>query len=114
MARWDPAGMSLPGAFELDSEDLGRGGWGAEFTDPPSTPAAVPLHKIPMREFSPEEMRQRYEQFQEQEQEQERYERTARSYDDMIPTVTDAMYARSLRGSQPYSRDEVCRGYRRL
>lgn len=74
----------------------------------PGPPPSTPMREIPRREFSPEEERRMYESWEAQDPP------VARNYRDMLPTVSDEMYGRSLRGSERYTRDEVCRGYRRL
>lgn len=82
---------------------------GLDYTDrEPGPPTAPPLREMPTREFSPEEERRMYESWEAQDPP------VARNYRDMLPTVSDEMYGRSLRGSERYTRDEVCRGYRRL
>lgn len=100
MSRYDPA--SQPWApMPLEPEDVEREAWGLEYAEPPAGRSPLPPTQPP----TPEDI--------------ERWEENlggpvARSYRDMLPTVSDEMYGRSLRGSERYTRDEVCRGYRRL
>ena len=68
-------------------------GPGATISEPPAEPTDPrPLREIPPREFTPEELERLRDDWQEKEE----------------------LTGRSLRGSTRFSRDEVCRGYRRL
>jgi hypothetical protein len=71
-------------------------------SEPPLRPSDPPLREIPMRDLGPEDPWP------------EPPTDVARRPGEMLPTVDDTLYLRSLRGSQPYTRDEVCRGYRKL
>jgi len=107
MARWNPPG-DLPWApLPIEREDLQREGWGVEFDDPPAGPAPT---RVPYpREFTPDEWERMDEHWRE-----ESVTPTVRTPSEMEPTVGDDLYGRSLHGSSRFTRDEICRGYRRL
>jgi hypothetical protein len=77
-------------------------------SEPPAVPSGPSL-PYP-REFTPEETERMLDEWREPPQEPA----VARRPADLEPTVGDDLYGRSLHGSTRFTRDEVCRGYRRL